>query len=216
MRIYAVADIHGKNDRLNTIGRAIDTYRPDVLVLAGDITGRRDSLHFINQINALSIPVLAIRGNSDPKKIERLIEASPTISSLHLKRVTIEGVPFIGIGGTLPLPFHSRLCLRERHRIRHLESLTTRDSVLVVHPPPYGSLDEVFGWFHAGCGALASFISRVQPRVVICGHIHERRGTTTIGDSYIVNCSIGRGGAGTLIDCHPTKIETVELALPCV
>jgi len=205
MLIYAVADIHGRADRLRIS-------HPDIVVLAGDVTGHKNSLPFINQINALPVPVLAIRGNSDRKKVDRFIEASPTISSLHLKEVTIQEIPFIGISGTLPLPFSSRFCLREKNCIETIEPLTTRDSVLVVHPPPWGFLDEVLGRFHAGCRSLTSFISRAQPRLVICGHIHEGRGTASMGGSLIVNCSIGRGGAGTLIECHPNRIETIHLS----
>lgn len=210
MLIYAVADIHGKNDRLQTIRQAIKTYHPDVLVIAGDITNYRDSVHIIDQINALPVPVLAIRGNTDRKKVDRLLERSTTISSLHLNEIIINEIPFVGIGGTLPLPFRSRLCLKEQGYIETLEAMTKTDSVLVVHPPPWGVLDEVFGRFHAGCRSLASLISRVQPRLVICGHIHEGRGTAAMENSMIVNCSIGHGGSGTLIKCHPDRIETTD------
>jgi len=68
MLIYAVADIHGRADRLQTIRHTIETCHPDIVVLAGDVTGHKNSLPFINQINALPVPVLAIRGNSDRKK----------------------------------------------------------------------------------------------------------------------------------------------------
>lgn len=211
MLIYAVADIHGKDERLQSIRHTIETFHPDVVVIAGDITGYGNSYHVIDQINALPVPVLAIRGNSDRTKVNRLIETSATISSLHLKEVMLKGISFIGINGTLPLPFRSRLCLREKDRIKQLEPLTTRDSVLVVHPPPWGLLDEVFGRFHAGCRSLTSLICRTQPRLVICGHIHEGRGTASMGNSTIVNCSIGRGGSGTLIECHSNRIETNHL-----
>ena len=38
MRIYAVADIHGRAERLKRIKENILTLNPDVLVIAGDIT----------------------------------------------------------------------------------------------------------------------------------------------------------------------------------
>lgn len=211
MLIYAVADLHGKDDRLHKIRQAIDAHRPDVLVLAGDITGHGNSPRFIQQIDSLPIQVLAIRGNSDGKRINTLIEGSAAIRSLHLNLLIIGGMPFVGLDGTLPVPFRSRICFRERDYLERIEPLITRDSVLVVHPPPWGFLDEVLGQFHAGSRGLASFISRVQPRLVICGHIHERRGATAMGDSLIVNCSMGRSGAGTLIQCNGHTIETLEL-----
>ena len=211
MLIYAAADIHGRFDRLQTIRRNIETHRPDILVLAGDITGLRHSRFFIDQINTLSIPVLAVRGNSDREKIDRFIEATSMISSLHLNQLLIMEIPFIGLSGTLPVPFRSRICLRERTCIDRIEQMTTRDSVLVVHPPPWGFLDKVFGRFHAGCRSIASLILRTRPRLVICGHIHEGRGTAAMGNSIIVNCSIGRNGAGTLIKYNIDRIDTIEL-----
>ena len=38
MLIYAVADIHGQRDRIALIRSKILEYKPDVLVVAGDIT----------------------------------------------------------------------------------------------------------------------------------------------------------------------------------
>ena len=38
MRIYAVADIHGKTENIETLSRVSNKFKPDVIVIAGDIT----------------------------------------------------------------------------------------------------------------------------------------------------------------------------------
>ena len=42
MRIYAVADVHGKSTRIEGIRKTISEFKPDVLVVAGDITNIRN------------------------------------------------------------------------------------------------------------------------------------------------------------------------------
>jgi Icc-related predicted phosphoesterase len=67
MQIYAVADIHGKPDRLERIRTHIAALRPQALVVAGDITNYVSPARILSRIDALPVPVFAIRGNSDLK-----------------------------------------------------------------------------------------------------------------------------------------------------
>jgi len=200
MRIYATADIHGKKERIRAIRNTITELRPDVLIVAGDITHYTQSASVIREVNTLPIPVLAVRGNTDRATVDGFIESAPNISSLHLKEVRIGEISFMGIGGTIPVPFSTRLCLRESSLLAKAHSLIQRHSVLVVHPPPRGILDEAFGRFHAGCKGLRDLVVQCQPRLVVCGHIHERRGTAHLGKTTVVNCSMGRSGTGTIIE----------------
>lgn len=211
MNIYAVADIHGRQDRLDLIKNHVTLLNPDVLVIAGDITGHHELLSLIGQLNDLPIPVLAVRGNMDSQEVEKLLEQYPNISSLHKKKVTINGVSFVGLGGTIPVPFRSRICLREKRLIEETDYLIERDSVLVSHPPPYGTLDEGFGNLHAGSRGLRRLILEKQPRMLICGHIHERPGVAFLAKTIVVNCSMGRSGAGAMIGMNKGHTPTVSM-----
>jgi Icc-related predicted phosphoesterase len=199
LAIYAVADIHGRQDRLDLIRQNVVALKPDVLVIAGDITGHHRPASDLGQLNDMSVPVLAVRGNMDVPEMERLLEQCPNIASLHQTKVTIQGVNFVGLGGTVPVPFSSRVGYREKRLIEAIEHLIEADSVLVVHPPPYGTLDEGFGNMHAGSRGLRRVILKKQPRILICGHIHERPGWAFIEKTLVVNCSMGRNGTGALI-----------------
>jgi Icc-related predicted phosphoesterase len=189
----------------------IGIYAPDTLVVAGDISnyGRDGSL--LVQLSDLPLPVLAVRGNSDLTGLDAALDDLPGTRSLHLRRVEVNGVPFVGVSGTLPVPFRSRLALREGRLAERLGLMLNKDCVFVVHPPPWGILDEVFGRFHAGCRSVYDIVERSGPRLVICGHIHERPGTALIGDSSVVNCSMGRRGAGAIIDLDGTSPPNVNM-----
>ncbi len=211
MRIYAVADIHGRPDRMRLIKKNTIKLKPDVLIIAGDITHFTHPVPTIARLNDMPVSVLAIRGNTDLKKVEHLIGKYPNITPLHLKNIAIDNVCFVGMSGTVPIPFSSRIGFREGPILEKVMPLLKRDSVLVAHPPPWGTLDEVLGIFHAGCRSLRRIVSRVQPRLLICGHIHERSGTAFIGETLVINCAMGRTAAGAVIDLNIDQDPKVEM-----
>jgi len=173
MQIYTVADIHGKSNKIALIRANMLKFKPDVLVVAGDITNYLFSVTVVAQLNDMPTPVLAVRGNTDLPKVEKLLEEFPMIEKL--------------------------------------EPLVKRDSVLVAHPPPWGAQDEVFGRFHAGCHSLKKVIKKYHPRLMICGHIHERSGPAFIGSTLVVNCALGRNRAGAMIEIDKDKEPRAEM-----
>ena len=211
MRIYAVADIHGKSEKLAFVREKIETLKPVALVVAGDITNYFNADGVIGQLSSMPVPVLAIRGNTDLPKVDRLLEQYPNTSPLHLNDQTINGVKFTGVGGTIPVPFNSRISWREKGIFDRLARLVNEDSVVVVHCPPRGVLDQVLGRFHAGCHRLYQLIAQRQPRLVICGHIHESPGLAYIGRTPVTNACLSRTGNGAIIDLDADGAVSVEM-----
>ena len=200
MLIYAAADIHGHSRRIRSLKRQIAAHRPDVLVLAGDISRRWRPDVVLDGLNRLDLPVLVIRGNSDSRNLVRMLQSFSRLRSIHLSVARFNGVEIVGIGGTLPLPFHSRLGFKETEAVTRMSDMLGAHSVLVVHPPPYGVRDRVLGRFHAGSRAVRRLVDHCSPALVICGHIHEQAGVETVGKTTVVNCAMGgRSGAGALI-----------------
>ncbi len=211
MRIFAVADIHARFDRLRRIRETLADAAADVLVIAGDLCQfRRQPEALLDQFEEVTVPVLAIRGNSDPVRIEELFEIHPNFTPLHLRTVEVAGTSFVGASGTLPLPFASAVAWNDRAVEARLRALVTPKSVLVVHPPPYGFLDRVLGRIHAGCRAVTRLIASNRPQLVLCGHIHEQPGVVTLADTVIVNCTMGRGN-GALVDLTPGERPRVRM-----
>lgn len=211
MRIYGVADLHARPDRLDRIRRNIHDYAPDVLVVAGDITNYRQPAAVLEKLQKLPVPVLAVRGNTDLARMERLFDAYSNIFSLHLKRIELLCVNFSGVSGTIPIPFRSRIGIRQKKIMQQASALLDRDSVLVTHSPPYGTLDRVMGRFHAGARAVAAVIAEKQPRLVFCGHIHEDFGHAVIGRTHVINCNMAGDRQGVLVDVEKAKEPGVQL-----
>ena len=210
MRIYAAADIHGRSEHLGTLKEGVDRCRADVLVLAGDLLQYGRGRELLPALEAFPVPVLIVRGNSDPRFVERWAAAAHNLRSLHLAAVSIDGFDFVGAGGTLPIPFYSLAGWREPHTLAHLAPLLHSRAILVAHPPPRGCCDRVLGRFHAGSRGLARLIDRTAPAVAICGHIHEAAGAGRLGATLVVNCALGPGRRGAVItvaDGQPPRAE---------
>ncbi|MBW2218251.1 MAG: metallophosphoesterase family protein [Deltaproteobacteria bacterium] len=200
MLIYAVADIHGKPERLSLIRKKINDTAPDVLVVAGDITGYIRPVPTIEALNNMPVPVIAVRGNTDMPVVEKLFKKYTNISHAHLNKILIKNRWFTGMSGTVPVPFRSRIRLMEKKVLKKAGALLDKRSILIAHPPPWGILDHVFGRFHAGSMGLLKLLKETEPALCICGHIHEAPGSEVFRKTLVVNCSIGRGGAGSLIE----------------
>ena len=188
MKILTTADIHGSQYRLNILLKNIESYSPDLVIICGDITqfGPGDTAkNFLNQI---PVDTLAVTGNIDTKEVANAIKES-NATNIELKKVVKKGLDFVGINGTNKNDF----------RLIEYKKLVDEKTILVSHVPPYGFQDRVFIGMHGGSKELKNIIERYNPRLVLCGHIHEDPGYTKYKNTTIVNCSMGKRGEGTLI-----------------
>ncbi|NDY70668.1 phosphoesterase [Desulfobacter hydrogenophilus] len=214
MRIYAVADIHGKPEHMESIYRILDQYQPELMIVPGDMTHFFNWSTVLSQLDSLPVPILAVRGNTDLKRIESRIKKAVNITLLTQTPLQVKGFSFVGTSGTLPLPFTNRICLNEKDRLAALPCPMEPDTVLVVHTPPKGGCDRVGKKVHAGSRNLARFIKAASPSLVLCGHIHEDFGLKTLHKSIVVNCAIAGPGSGAIIDLEKNEAPKVNLLYP--
>ncbi len=200
MKIYAVADIHGSQHRMNILLKNIERYSPDIVIICGDITqlGPGDvAKNFLNQIN---VETVAVTGNIDSEDVKKSIDES-SATRIELKKVVKKGIKFVGANGTKDSDFDF---LRKKE-------LVDSDSVLVTHVPPKGMQDKISVGIKGGNKALKKIVDEFKPRLVLCGHIHENPGFTKNEDTIVVNCSIGKRGEGALIDINDSiNVEMLE------
>ena len=213
MRIYAVADIHGKTDTIKKIRKVVLNESPDLMVIAGDMTQYLFPLKVLSQLEEIDIPIFAVRGNSDLKGVETLLNQRGKIILLNQRSLEYQGRRFLGLNGTIPLPFVSKVCLNEARRFRNLETLSTPETILVVHPPPRGICDKVGNRFRAGSFCLRRFIEKHPPLMVICGHIHEQAGYRYLNNTLIVNCAVNKNFNGAIIDCEKDMPINIKMVL---
>ena len=63
-----------------------------------------------------------------------------------------------------------------------------RADILVVHSPPKGVADRTSAGASVGSTAIRAAIERAQPRLALCGHVHDSWGQTgLIGGAHVHN-----------------------------
>jgi len=184
MRLLALCDFHNTFDRLPDILHKAG--KVDGTLLAGDITQFGPTAKAKAVLDALPRPVLAVPGNCDRRDLVDLLRAEDC--NLHENKFRMDGITFVGIGGSNPTPFNTPFEESEEHIESTLERLlhgVSGPAVLVSHAPPKGHQDEVPGGAHVGSTAIAHMAPKFV--AVVCGHIHEARGTSHLGKTLIVN-----------------------------
>ncbi len=197
--VYAAADLHGRRASFEFVVRQSERPEVQMLILAGDLVNYRWGHANLNLLSAVSKPVLAVRGNTDTRRMEASLNAARHLHLLDLQSHALNGFRIVGVSGTLPVPFRSRVGWFEHRRLEHLAPLIDSRTILVAHPPPWGVRDRVAGRWHAGSAGLRRLIEKTTPAVLICGHIHEAAGIEAIGPTLVVNCALGKRGRGAII-----------------
>jgi len=193
MKILATADIHGSQYRLNLILNNIEKYSPDLVIICGDITQFGPGELAKNFLNQIPTETLAIIGNIDTPDVNKAIEESKAIN-INMKNLVKNSISFIGIDETY----------LEDLKIFNEKKSLAKKIVLVSHKPPYGTQDKIFLGKHGGSKELKEIIEKLKPNLVLCGHIHEDPGFTKIGETIVVNCSMGKRGEGALVEINKT------------
>jgi putative phosphoesterase len=211
MLIYAVADVHGDAQRIARIRAVVAENRPDALVIAGDIISYIRPVPVLEQFDKMNVPVLVVRGNSDPGYVDNYFNKFQNIRSLHLKKEIVGSIPFTGLSGTIPLPFRNKVRLLETNLAEKSRLFINVKTVFVVHTPPWGCLDKVGGRFHSGSKMVRNLVEEKQPRLLITGHIHEAAGIDAIGETTVVNCALPKSKKGMLIEMGETGVPRIEM-----
>ena len=89
------------------------------------------------------------------------------------------------------------------------ESPSHAANILVVGHLGGMVVDEVGGRFHAGSKGVRRYIETHAPGVVLCGHIHEAPGTVHLGNTLVVNCSVGKRERAACITMDGTGFPRV-------
>jgi len=189
LRLLLFSDLHAHRAATRLLlDRAASA---DVLIGAGDFGNmRRDVRVCIDILCETDRPAVLVAGNGEStEELTEACRAWPQAHVLHGTGVTIQGVPFFGIGGTVPVtPFGSWSYDFTEEQATALLAPCPAGCVLVTHSPPQGTVDASSQGRHLGSTAVRDAILRVGPRLVVCGHIHACGGQQgTMGTTPVVN-----------------------------
>ena len=189
MKLLLFSDLH----RDATAARRLVEQAPafDVIVGAGDFaTVRRGLGDVIGILKAIEQPIVLVAGNSEtPEELREACASWKNAHVLHGSGVVLEGIPFFGLGGAVPVtPFGSWSFDLTEEQASELLAQCPERAVLVTHSPPKGALDVSSSGRSLGSVAVREVVERRRPRLVVCGHIHQSGGNEArLGESAVVN-----------------------------
>lgn len=216
MRILNISDTHGKPSVIEASSEVARKNQPDIITLSGDITHRGavyQIKEMVTRLHVLSnIPVYFVSGNMDPASIQDSVFEEGTF---YVKDRALEVGRFkiIGLSGSPPTLFNT-VYERSEEELREALERNKQDAenaILLSHAPPYGTeLDKTRAGSHAGSQAVLDFINEHQPLLVLCGHVHEAQGISTIGRTTVVNPGAAIHGKASLIEIDQNDLMRAE------
>ena len=187
MKILAFSDLHLSRGRAAAIVSA--SAGADLVIGAGDFCNMRQGLpEAMDLLRPITAPIVAVPGNAESAD-ELRAAAPPNMTVLHGDAHEIGGLRLFGLGYGIPVtPFGAWSCdLSEAEAEAMLAGCETAD-ILVFHSPPKGVADMTSGGRSVGSTAIRAAISRIQPCLALCGHIHDSWGRGgRIGRTRVAN-----------------------------
>lgn len=188
-RLLLFSDLHRNTDAARSlVARSTGV---DLAIGAGDFGNLRCHIRdCIEILRELTCPVVLVAGNNE--STDQLAKACAGWSSayvLHGTAVNVAGVALFGLGGGIPTTLFGPWSYDfTEDSAEALLAPCTACDVLVTHSPPWGLVDVSSRGDHLGSRAVRQAVERLQPRLVVCGHIHGSAGQQTrLGSTTIIN-----------------------------
>jgi len=192
-----VTDVHGAQGLLEYAVRQLaKAEKADLVIVSGDL-----ELYSLEWLSETPVPVLATTGNMDDYHVAAALRVAGVI--LDGKCVEVQGVRFCGIGGLA--------VTRDAVSVLSASKGAMVD-VLVSHYPPRGTaVDIAYTGAHIGKEVIKEVLSEVKPKLCLCGHVHESRGTDRVGETLVVNPGPLMWGYYAVIDLEEVKADLKQV-----
>lgn len=186
MKILAFSDVHMARNRIAEI--VVAASEADLVIGAGDFCNARQGLGDAMELLApIADKAVYVPGNAE--SADELRTATDA-QVLHGEALEINGLRLFGVGYAVPVtPFGGWSCdLTEEDAAGLLSTCQAPCDILISHSPPKGVADKNKAGLSLGSTAVRQAIERVQPRLCVCGHIHDCWGRIgTIGSTQVHN-----------------------------
>lgn len=189
MRVLAFSDLHC--DLAGARSLVERSAGVDLVVGAGDFASVHSGLdEAVRALGAIEAPSVLVPGNNETEDaLRKAAEEWPTAEVLHGESARIGEAALWGIGAGIPTtPWDWSFDLSEAEAAEKLEGMPEGLDLLILHSPPHGHCDVSGQGKHLGSRAILEAIEAKQPRVAVCGHIHESWGQESrIGETRVIN-----------------------------
>ncbi|HHS94102.1 MAG TPA: serine/threonine protein phosphatase [Rhodobacterales bacterium] len=185
MKILAFSDLHLARARADDIVTA--SRSADLVIGAGDFCNMREGLdEAMAMLAGIEAPFVLVPGNNE--SLEELQASAPEGAHvLHGNSVEIDGLTIFGLGGGIPItPFGAWSWDLDEDEAQSLLQGAFGADIIVSHSPPKGVADRTSDGTSVGSLAVRVAAEWIQPKLLLCGHIHESWGEEEMIDGTLV------------------------------
>ena len=187
MRILAFSDLHHARSKAELLVQA--SKEADLVIGAGDFCNHRQMLpEAMNLLAGIDAPMVVVPGNAESAdELRDAAHAGTTV--LHGESSKFGGLRLFGLGYGIPVtPFGDWSCDMTEAQATEMLNWCEAADIMVLHSPPKGIADVTSTGISVGSTAIREAIARVQPKLALCGHIHDGWGQEgMIGATRVVN-----------------------------
>lgn len=187
MNILAFSDLHLSARHAADLVAASDS--ADLVIGAGDFCNHREGLaQAMAMLEGITAPMIVVPGNAE-SDAELRRAAGKDMTVLHGRETQANGLHIFGLGYGVPVtPFGDWSCDLTEPEAETLLNACERADILITHSPPKGVADVTSQGVSVGSAAIRAAIERLQPKLALCGHIHDSWGAEgVIGATRVVN-----------------------------
>jgi len=169
-------------------------------------------------LSAMDVPVYMLMGNDDHIIDEdwSSILDEHKIFNMNSRAHMLGGLKVTGFQYVPPTPWNTNNELPEEELCQKLDDIrgqVDRNTILVTHGPPMGTLDVVTTGLHVGSESVLQLVRNQQPVFHVFGHIHEAFGSARIDDTICCNVSCMWADwvfRGHILDTEKPSIRKIE------
>lgn len=187
MKFLAFTDIHEDRKKLNDLVTRASQPDIDFIICCGDIsTFGRGVKNVLKAFHALGKKMYLIPGNHEEHiNFEEMLKEYPYCISLHRKAMKIPDYLFLGYGGN---GFSQEDAEFRKIAREWYGKFKGQKIIFITHGPAFDTKLDLLHDHHVGNKDYRKFIERIQPRLVISGHLHETVGAADkINKTRLVN-----------------------------
>lgn len=197
MQLIVASDIHSRFKE--TMKKIQSLAIPDIFLFAGDMTNfgevkeKAQLEGFLIECSKLA-PVFWICGNHDINMLNYSVNSLyHPVSNITDKIVSFKKYSIIGMNMSpcYDIPtlanYWERMTASKEVEKAYYEKFIYAD-IVISHCPPEGKLAVTSQNEQIGSSSLKEYINMHQPKLVVCGHVHEQKGKVDyIDNTKIVN-----------------------------